>query len=193
MDWESKLVIKRLIDVILAISFILLLLPLFLLILITISLESDGPIVYKHTRVGKDEKPFKMWKFRTMVAGADKMGPGLTKVQDPRITWFGKLLRRLSLDELPQLFNVLRGNMSIVGPRPEIPEIVRTYSFRQKRALSMKPGITGLSQVNGRDDLPIEKKLKYEIEYIENFSMALDLKILFMTLPVIISGRGNRY
>jgi len=134
-----------------------------------------------------------MWKFRTMVKDADKIGGGLTEHQDARITKVGRFLRRLSLDELPQLFNVILGEMSIVGPRPEIPEIVAKYSPMQRRALSMKPGITGLSQINGRDDLPIKKKLGFELEYIDNFSLLLDFKILLKTIPAIISGQGNRY
>lgn len=134
-----------------------------------------------------------VWKFRTMVKDADKIGGGLTDHGDSRITKVGRVLRRLSLDELPQLFNVVRGEMSIVGPRPEIPEIVANYSTTQRRALSVKPGITGLSQINGRDDLPIKKKLGYELEYVENFSLLLDLKILLKTIPAIIGGQGNRF
>jgi len=184
---------KRIIDLGMASMLILIFFPLFLIIAIAIKLESRGAIFFRHVRVGKDEKTFLMWKFRTMIDGADKAGPGLTKDRDPRITKVGRLLRRVSLDELPQLFNVVRGEMSIVGPRPEIPEMVQTYSEQQKRALSIKPGLTGLSQVNGRDDLPINDKLKYEIEYVEKSSLILDLKILLKTVPAILNGRGNRY
>lgn len=172
---------------------LLLLSPLFLLIAIAIKIESRGPVFFRHERVGKNSKPFMVWKFRTMIRDADKTGPNLTSHGDPRITGVGRILRRLSLDELPQLFNVVRGEMSLVGPRPEIPDIVARYTPTQKRALSVKPGITGLSQINGRDDLPINKKLGYELEYVENFSLLLDFKILLKTIPALLSGEGNRF
>jgi len=156
-------------------------------------MESRGPVFFRHERVGKDGNPFMVWKFRTMVRDADKAGPSLTSHGDPRITGVGRVLRRLSLDELPQLFNVVCGEMSLVGPRPEIPELVANYTQAQKRALSVKPGITGLSQINGRDDLPINKKLGYELEYVENFSLLLDFKILLKTIPALLSGEGNRF
>lgn len=133
-----------------------------------------------------------MWKFRTMVENASQIGPNLTATNDMRITRVGKYLRRISLDELPQIINVMKGEMSIVGPRPEIPEIVSTYTPEQKKALTIKPGITGLSQISGRDDLPIDVKLNYEIEYVERFSFTLDCKIVFKTIPTLINGRGNR-
>lgn len=167
--------------------------PLFALIALLIRLDSKGPVFYKAKRIGKNGEPFLMWKFRTMHQDADRIGPGLTQDNDSRITRIGKFLRRLSLDELPQLFNVLRNEMSIVGPRPEIPEIVETYSPAQKRALSVKPGITGLSQINGRDDLPIDDKLRYEVEYVDKLSLILDVKILLKTFPAIVNARGNRY
>lgn len=127
-----------------------------------------------------------------MVRNASRLGPGLTATNDMRITRVGKYLRRLSLDELPQFINVIKGEMSIVGPRPEIPEIVQTYTPEQRKALTIKPGITGLSQINGRDDLPIDVKLNYEIEYVEKCSFTLDWKIIFKTIPALITGRGNR-
>lgn len=184
---------KRILDIVLSILITLILSPLLLLIAILIKLDSLGPVFYRHTRAGKDEVPFRMLKFRTMTLGADQMGPGLTEHGDPRITRVGRLLRRLSLDELPQLFNVLRGEMSLVGPRPEIPEIVQSYTTKQKEALSIRPGITGLSQINGRDDLPIDVKLRFEIEYVNTVSLGLDFKILLKTIPAIINARGNRY
>ncbi|RMD91943.1 MAG: sugar transferase [Calditrichaeota bacterium] len=188
-----KFFIKRIFDLFVATFLLIIFSPLFLLIAFFIKIDSSGPIFYKHSRVGKDGNYFLMWKFRTMKKDADKIGPNLTQDNDPRITRIGKWLRRLSLDELPQLINVLRGEMSIVGPRPEIPEIVKTYTDQQKRALSVKPGITGLSQVNGRDDLPINEKLQYELEYVDHFSFILDLKILLKTIPAIVSARGNRF
>jgi lipopolysaccharide/colanic/teichoic acid biosynthesis glycosyltransferase len=192
MSKEAKYRLKENFDIVLAVFVIILLSPMILLIAVLIKLESKGPVIYRHERVGKWGKPFKMWKFRTMVQDADQVGPGLTAKNDPRITKFGGFLRRASLDELPQLYNVLRGEMSIVGPRPEIPEIVRTYSLQQQRALAVKPGITGLSQINGRDDLPLDLKLDYEKKYVNTFSLGLDVKILFKTIPVLIHGRGNR-
>ncbi len=186
-------IVKRAFDLLFAALLLILFLPLFLVIAILIKLESKGPVFFKHTRVGKDGCNFRMWKFRTMVKDAHRLGPGLTRHGDPRITSLGKVLRRLSIDELPQLINVLKGEMSIVGPRPEIPEIVSAYTAEQLRALSVKPGITGLSQINGRDDLPIDKKLQYEVRYVESRSLALDLKILLRTLPAVLEARGNRF
>lgn len=184
---------KRIVDIVLSILITLILSPLFFLVAILVKLASKGPVFFRHARVGKNEVPFQMWKFRTMTHGADQIGPGLTEDEDSRITGVGKFLRRLSLDELPQLFNVMLGEMSLVGPRPEIPEIVQTYSPQQKKALSIRPGITGLSQISGRDDLPIDIKLNLEVEYVETVSMGLDFKILLKTIPTIINARGNRY
>ena len=184
---------KRILDIVLSVFITVILSPLFLLVAILIKLNSKGPVFFRHERVGKDEVPFKMWKFRTMTHEANKIGSGLTEHGDSRITGVGRILRRVSLDELPQLFNVLACEMSLVGPRPEIPEIVCTYSPHQKNALSVRPGITGLSQVNGRDDLTIDKKLDFEVEYVKTASMGLDFKILLKTIPAIINARGNRY
>ena len=184
--------IKTICDVGVAAIGLIICAPLFLIIAAMIKLESRGPVFFKHTRIGKNGKPFQMIKFRTMVKDADKVGPILTELKDPRITRVGSVLRRSSLDELPQLINVLRGEMSLVGPRPEIPEIVETYQPWMRKALQCKPGITGLSQVNGRDDLPLDKKLKLEVKYVENYSLGLDLRILLKTLPAVINGRGNR-
>ncbi len=184
---------KRLFDVVCVLILLLFCIPLFLIIGIAIKLDSPGTIFYKHPRVGKNGTLFKMWKFRTMVSEADKLGGGLTQHGDPRITKVGKLLRRASLDELPQIINVLLGEMSIVGPRPEIPEIVKDYTSKQREALTVRPGITGLTQVNGRDNLPIKEKLEMERKYVQDLTPWLDLKILFLTLPAIISGEGTRY
>lgn len=190
---KRGIALKRIIDIVLSIVLILLLFPLFILIIVIIQAESPGPALFKHERVGHNGKNFEMWKFRTMVNGADKKGSGLTQHNDTRITRFGSLLRRFSLDEMPQLINVLTGEMSIVGPRPEIPEIVESYSVEQQKALEVKPGITGLSQINGRDDLPIEKKLRYEVDYVNNRSIVLDLKIMIKTIPAVVNARGNRF
>lgn len=184
---------KRLFDIVCVLILSLFCIPLFLIIGIAIKLDSHGTMFYKHPRVGKNGTLFKMWKFRTMVSDADKLGSGLTQHGDPRITRVGKFLRRASLDELPQIINVLLGEMSIVGPRPEIPEIVEDYTSEQREALTVRPGITGLTQVNGRDNLPIKEKLEMERKYVQNLTPWLDLKILFLTLPAIISGEGTRY
>jgi len=184
--------VKRALDCIVSSILVLLLLPLFALLALLIKLESSGDVFYRAERIGKAGKPFRMWKFRTMLTGADRMGPGLTEHGDPRITRVGSVLRRLSLDELPQLLNVLAGEMSLVGPRPEIAEIVDTYTPQQRLALSVLPGITGLSQINGRDDLPVDDKVAFDLEYVNGFSLIMDLKIVLKTIPAIISGRGNR-
>jgi undecaprenyl phosphate N,N'-diacetylbacillosamine 1-phosphate transferase len=192
MNHELKSIIKRISDIFITFFLSIFTIPLFLLVAVLIKLDSHGPVFFRHMRIGKDGKPFKMWKFRTMVQDASQLGSGLTKTNDMRITTIGRYLRRLSLDELPQIINVMKGEMSIVGPRPEIPEIVKTYTPEQKKALTVKPGMTGLSQINGRDDLPIDIKLNYEIEYVERYSFTLDWKIIFKTIPVLINGRGNR-
>ena len=189
---QFELRVKRALDFIVSSVLVLLLLPLFALLALLIKLESSGDVFYRAERIGKAGKPFLMWKFRTMLTGADRMGPGLTEHGDPRITRVGSVLRRLSLDELPQLLNVLAGEMSLVGPRPEIAEIVDTYTPHQRLALSVLPGITGLSQINGRDDLPVEDKVAFDLEYVNGFSLIMDLKIVLKTIPAIISGRGNR-
>ena len=192
MNYQMKSLIKRISDLLITFFSLIFVIPLFLLIAILIKLDGNGPVFFRHTRIGKDGRPFKMWKFRTMVQNASQKGPSLTATNDMRITRVGKYLRRISLDELPQIINVMKGEMSIVGPRPEIPEIVSTYTPEQKKALTIKPGITGLSQISGRDDLPIDVKLNYEIEYVERFSFTLDCKIVFKTIPTLINGRGNR-
>ncbi len=184
---------KMVFDLVGAACLFLCCLPFFVLIGIIIKLDSRGPVFYRHPRVGKDGRVFKMWKFRTMVPGADKMAGGLTQHGDPRITRVGRLLRRYSLDELPQIINVLSGEMSLVGPRPEIPQLVQEYTPEQRQALSVRPGITGLTQINGRDDLPMDRKLQIERNYVEQNSLWLDLKILFRTLPAVVSGEGARY
>ena len=172
---------------------LLLLLPFVLLFALLIVLDNRGRVFYRQTRIGQAGRPYQIFKFRTMVAHADKLGPALTATGDTRITRIGRLLRRMSIDEIPQLINVLRGEMSIVGPRPEIPEIVRTYTKAQFKALQVRPGITGLTQVNGRDDLPLPEKLVLDARYVDTLSPGMDLAILLKTIPAIISGKGNRY
>jgi lipopolysaccharide/colanic/teichoic acid biosynthesis glycosyltransferase len=159
--------------------------------LVAIRLESPGSPIYRQRRVGKDGAPFEMLKLRTMVSGADGMGAGLAvNVGDSRITRVGALLRRFSLDELPNLVNVLRGEMAIVGPRPTIQAQVDHYTDRQRRRLEVKPGITGWAQVNGRASLPWPERIELDVWYVDHRSLRLDLKILAMTARMLGTGHG---
>ena len=156
-----------------------------------IRLESRGPVIYRHQRVGLHGQQFELWKLRTMVQGAETMGAGLyIEDRDPRITRSGRLLRRFSLDELPNLVNVLTGDLSIVGPRPTVQEQVDRYTDHQRRRLEVKPGITGWAQVNGRTSLSWPERIELDVWYVDNRSLALDLKILARTAKLLASGRG---
>lgn len=171
-------------------SFILLILlsPLFLLISIFIKLDSKGNVIFKQKRVGKNGELFTIYKFRTMVVNASEKGTKYRVLKDDnRITKVGKFLRKTSLDELPQLFNVLKGDMSLVGPRPTLQFIVDQYTTEQKERLLVKPGITGLAQVNGRQSLTWEEKIKYDLKYVKEYNFLLDIKILFKTVLVIFN------
>ncbi len=165
--------------------------PLLAAAIVAIRLESRGPALFRQRRVGLGGEPFEMLKLRTMVSGAESIGAGIAVEQgDPRITRIGSLLRRLSLDELPNLVNVLRGEMAIVGPRPTIPAQVEQYTERQRRRLEVRPGITGWAQVNGRAALPWHERIELDVWYVENRSAALDLEILVRTVALLLSGRG---
>jgi lipopolysaccharide/colanic/teichoic acid biosynthesis glycosyltransferase len=165
--------------------------PLLALAAILIKLESRGPVFYRQRRVGRDGTPFELWKLRTMVPGAESMGAGIYVVEgDPRITRTGRLLRRFSLDELPNLINVLRGEMAIVGPRPTVQEQVDRYTDRQRRRLEVKPGITGWAQVNGRTSLPWPERIELDVWYVEHRSLRLDLRILARTIRMLATGHG---
>lgn len=157
---------------------------------LAIWLDSPGPVLYRQWRSGRDGHPFRIFKLRTMVDDADRCGPPLTQHADPRITRIGSVLRRWSIDELPQLLNVLAGDMSLVGPRPEVVTIVKGYTSRQRGVLQARPGLTGWAAVNGRDDLSIEEKLERELEYVMNRSIRKDLPIMLRTVKVVLSGRG---
>ena len=158
---------------------------------IAIRLESPGPAIYRQIRVGKDGVPFSIYKLRTMLSGAEFTGAGLAIAEgDARITRVGKRLRRYSLDELPNLWNVLRGDMSIVGPRPTVEGQVRQYTPRQRGRLTVKPGITGWAQVNGRAALPWPERIELDLWYVEHRSLALDLSILARTVGMVRSGSG---
>jgi exopolysaccharide biosynthesis polyprenyl glycosylphosphotransferase len=165
--------------------------PLGVLMLILIKLDSKGPIFFKQERVGKDGHPFQIFKFRTMVEGAVHMGAGyLIEKDDFRITRVGKFLRRTSLDELPQLINILRGEMSLVGPRPTLRYQVEQYDDWQKRRLLVKPGVTGWAQIHGRNELSWNERIEYDIWYLEHWSVSLDLKILMKTLWIVLKRKG---
>lgn len=148
-------------------------------------------MIYRHQRVGRDGEPFELWKLRTMVQGAEALGAGLyIEDRDPRITRTGRLLRRFSLDELPNLVNVLRGELAIVGPRPTVQEQVDRYTEHQLRRLKVRPGITGWAQVNGRTTLSWPERIEMDVWYVDNRSLALDLKILARTAKLLATGRG---
>lgn len=198
--------IKRLFDIIISIIALILLLPFLLFIAILIKITSPGPVFYKGKRVGKGGKIFYMHKFRSMVANADKIGTDLTKYKDSRITPFGNFLRKTKIDEVPNLIDVLIGNMSLVGPRPESPQYTKYYNERQKKVLSIRPGITGLAQLENRnEDLKLKdqedpekyyiqelmpKKLEIDLYYLENRSFLMDIIILLKTL-LPVKGKAN--
>ncbi len=179
---------KRCFDLALSLSLLMLLSPLMLLVAALVCWSFGGPILFAQQRPGLNERPFAMLKFRTMVDAFDSRGNPLP--DDQRLTRFGRLLRRTSLDELPELFNVLRGDMSIVGPRPLLMSYLPLYSAEQTRRHQVRPGMTGLAQVNGRNALSWEERFKYDIQYVENCSLALDLKIVARTLVTVFSGSG---
>ena len=183
--------IKRFTDILFSLFSLIIFSPIFLITAISIKLESKGPIFFMHKRTGLMGKPFLMIKFRGMIDNALSYGPGITQVNDPRITKVGKFLRRTSIDELPQLINVLKGEMSIIGPRPEITSITSTYNDHQKSVFQYLPGITGISQINGRQTLTPEERTAMEIEYYSNETFIGDLKIFLKTFWVIISNKGN--
>ena len=165
--------------------------PLVGLLSLLIRLESPGHPIFRQTRVGRDGEPFRIFKLRTMVRGAEFTGAGLAIQEgDDRITRVGAVLRRFSLDELPNLWNVLRGEMAIVGPRPTVPIQVEQYSARQRRRLAVKPGITGWAQVNGRASLPWHERIELDVWYVEHRTLALDLRILLRTLAMVVRGDG---
>lgn len=177
---------KRILDITGALSLLFLTSPLLILVAVLIRISSSGPVIFQQQRIGFQGKLFTIHKFRTMYSEAPKYGYHPSNDQDPRITPIGKWLRRLSLDELPQLWNVLRGEMSLVGPRPEMPFIVTTYSDYQLRRLTVKPGLTGLWQISSDRGLPIHENLQHDFYYISQVSLGVDLGILSIT-PVILA------
>ncbi|MDF2672182.1 MAG: sugar transferase [Clostridiales bacterium] len=196
-----QLAVKKIFDKVVSALLLILLSPILLILVIWIKLDSEGEAVFKQTRVGTNGHPFTIYKFRTMVKNADKLFNKkvdrdslgefvFQEKDDPRITKSGKFLRKTSLDELPQLINIIKGDMSLIGPRPEIPAIADLYSEYEKIRLMVKPGVSGLAQVNGRGDLELAKTIAYDVRYVKEFSLWLDLKILFKTFKVVILGEG---
>ncbi|WP_241004274.1 sugar transferase [Conexibacter sp. SYSU D00693] len=182
---------RRLFDVAVALIGLALSAPVLLLALVAIRLESPGHPIYRQRRVGKDGEAFDVLKLRTMVSGAETMGAGLAVDQgDARITRVGALLRRTSLDELPNLVNVLKGEMSIIGPRPTVPVQVARYTERQRGRLAVKPGITGWAQVHGRTSLPWPERIELDLHYVEHRTVRMDLDILVRTVRMVVTGSG---
>ncbi len=191
-----QLFIKRCFDIIVSLTMIIILtvIPVFIVIPIAIRLTSKGPAVFCQERVGKGGRVFKIYKFRTMRIPEDSLDENGNMLEPKaRITRLGRFLRKTSLDELMQLFNVLFGTMSIVGPRPTLPYQVERYTARQHRRHEMRPGVTGWAQVNGRNDLTWTQKIEFDVHYIDNFSLWLDIKILFKTVGVVFKKRGIEF
>jgi lipopolysaccharide/colanic/teichoic acid biosynthesis glycosyltransferase len=181
----------RALDILIALIALVLLAPVLLIAAIAIKLGSRGPVLYRQRRVGLGGREFEMLKLRTMVQGSDPVGVGtIVYRDDPRVTAAGRFLRRTSLDELPNLINVLRGEMAIVGPRPTIPAQVVDYTPRQRRRHEVPPGITGWAQVQGRAGIPWEERIELDLSYVERRSAALDLRILLRTAWLVITGHG---
>ena len=179
--------LKRLLDIILSMVAVILLLPVFIIIILAIRLSSKGPAIFKQTRAGKDAKPFTLYKFRTMRTDIDPFGPSPKSQADDRLTGIGIFLRERSLDELPQLFNVLKGDMSLVGPRPLYIQQIQEWNDEQKQRLLVKPGLTGLAQISGRGELTREQKLDLDVEYVKTKSFMLDVKIILATVGQVFS------
>jgi exopolysaccharide biosynthesis polyprenyl glycosylphosphotransferase len=200
---EVVLFVRRTVELVLASALLVLLSPLLLAIAVAIKLDSPGPVLFRQLRCGLHGRPFTFLKFRSMRVDAEALkkqlapynemdGPAFKMTNDPRVTPLGRFLRRTSLDELPQLWNIVVGDMSIVGPRPAVIEEVRQYEPWQRRRLSMKPGLTCLWQVNGRNELTFDEWMRLDLEYIDNWSLWLDVKIALKTIPAVLLGRGAR-
>lgn len=194
--------IKRFMDVILATIALVVLSPIFLIIAIAIKIESKGPVFFKHTRIGKNGKIIKLYKFRSMVINAEELIKSFTPEQmkeykenykltnDPRITKIGKFLRKTSLDELPQLLNIIKGDLSIIGPRPVVTDELEKYGANTKKFLSVTPGLTGYWAANGRSCTTYEQRMQMELYYIDNLSLKMDVKVFFKTIEAVIKREG---
>ena len=192
---------KRAVDVVLSVVGLVVLSPVLLALALAVKLTSRGPALFVHRRCGINGRTFPFYKFRTMVKDAEARkrelahlnemsGPAFKMKRDPRITAIGRFIRKYSIDELPQLINVLRGDMSIVGPRPPVPDEVSQYEAWQRRRLSVRPGLTCIWQVSGRNQISFEQWMIMDMQYIDNWSLARDFNLIFRTVPVVITGRG---
>lgn len=200
---RGYLILKRLLDIVGSLLALALFFPFGLIIAVLIRLDSPGPAIFKQRRAGQHGRPFTMYKFRTMVSDAEQQLSKVVDVEhlkepvfklksDPRVTRLGRFLRKTSLDEVPQFVNVLLGDMSIVGPRPEEVWLVEKYDAVQRQRLGAKPGITGPMQVSGRGDLTLSERVVLDVDYIRNQSFLLDLKIIVLTIPAVLIRRGAR-
>lgn len=184
--------IKQIIDFLIALIVLIILIPIFLVVAVSIKISSKGQVFFRQERVGRNGRVFKIWKFRTMIKESENIGLGIeVSKYDPRITKIGRFLRRFGIDELPQLINVILGQMSLVGPRAALPFQIEKYSEEEKRRLQVKPGITNLNILKGWNTLSWKERIKWDLWYIEKWSLLLDLKILFKTPFVVLSGRGQ--
>ncbi|HLM31384.1 MAG TPA: sugar transferase [Solirubrobacterales bacterium] len=182
---------KRALDLLFAVPALVLASPVLAIVALAIKLDSPGPVIYRSRRIGRDGVEFDLLKLRTMYTGNDPVGVGTpVYADDPRVTRVGSILRRLSLDELPNLVNVIRGEMSLVGPRPTLAAQVEAYTPHQRRRLEVKPGLTGWAQVNGRAGIPWEERIELDVWYVDNRSLALDLRVLARTARFLITGHG---
>lgn len=204
--WEgmlrSLLVVKRMVDIVASLVAIVLLLPMFILVSLCILVEDGFPVIYTQKRVGLNGREFKFYKFRSMVRNADQLREGLDEQnesndgvtfkmrKDPRVLKCGQFLRRFSMDEIPQFFNVLAGDLSIVGPRPPLPEEVKVYTLDERKRLNVKPGLTCLWQIGGRADLPFNEQVGLDMQYIQSQSILKDIIIMLKTIPAVLFGRG---
>ncbi|MDY0287621.1 MAG: sugar transferase [Sphaerochaeta sp.] len=199
---KATLLFKRLLDLVVSLVALLLLSPLFAIVSLMIKLTDGGPVFYVQTRIGKQGKPFPFPKFRSMVADADKMKDNLLDQaerkgdvtfkmkKDPRVTMIGRFIRRFSIDELPQIWCVLKGDMSIVGPRPPVPREVALYTQEDRRRLEVTPGLTGIWQVSGRSDIGFKEQVELDVLYIESHGFWLDIKLILKTIPAVLTGKG---
>jgi len=194
--------VKRATECLLALAALIVLMPLFALVALLIKLHDGGPVLFWQKRIGQHGVVFPFPKFRSMVVNAETLKANLARMndhgqgitfkmkKDPRITWIGRIIRKFSIDELPQLWCVLKGELALVGPRPAIPSEVEQYTLADRRRLEIKPGLTCIWQVSGRGDIPFDGQVALDVEYIHSQSLALDLKILLKTIPAILTGRG---
>jgi lipopolysaccharide/colanic/teichoic acid biosynthesis glycosyltransferase len=190
MSRRAQIAVKHALDRVSAALLLVALAPLFAVVAAAVKIGDGGPVLFHHTRPGEDASPFEVLKFRTMVVDADRLLDAEGRPVGDRVTRVGRVLRSTSLDELPQLVNILRGEMSFVGPRPAIPEHVARYTEEQMRRLRMRPGITGLAQVNGRNTLPWSERIRLDNDYIDGYSLALDARILLATISVVVRREG---